>query len=479
MSLRQVTIGSIAMSSVGILRMVAQMAVIPILARYVTPHDYGIIAIAMPFVFFAMMFSDAGITASLLRSHHKQQSEWSTSFWFIVCMGAFLSLTITLSGYLLSIFMKQDILFPVIAFLSLSILLQSFATVTGASLQQHNKYTTIAYIEIASIFCSLLLTVLAAIKGYGVWALAVQQVTHFTVKLVFTTICSPFRPHFIFRIREITDHLKFGRDMLGSNFLHFVRQSITNTVMGRVLGTSPVGIFSMASLFSDLPNRIISGPLQFVLYPRMAKTKDDPATIKALYVFVSRILSILVVPSIGMIAIAHEPVFTLVLSQKWQQAGHIFLLLAPAGILQSVTALRNTILMALGRTELLLRQTTEMTVILLVPFIVAVWFGLEWATIAISVSTLVCIPRFLYQILPLIDLSMKDYVKAIAVPVIFTAVSGGVYLVVEQFEMVMWEKFITAFVLGGIALCLSILGQLPQIKSEIHNLRTVLSPSTT
>jgi len=136
MSLRQVTIGSIAMSSVGILRMVAQMAVIPVLARYVSPHDYGIMAIAMPFVIFAMLFSDAGISASLIRSHDKQKSEWSTGFWFVVLMGAALSLVITLAGYVLSVFMEQDILFPVIAFLSLSILLRSFVTVPGAALQQ-------------------------------------------------------------------------------------------------------------------------------------------------------------------------------------------------------------------------------------------------------------------------------------------------------------------------------------------------------
>jgi len=478
MSLRQITIGSIAMASVGILRMIAQMAVIPVLARYVSPHDYGIIAIAMPFVLFAMMFSDAGISASLIKTESKNKSEWSTSFWFVVMLGTALSLVITLAGYILSVFMAEDILFPVIAFLSLSILLQSFATVPGAALQQQNKYPTIAYIEIASTFLSLIATLASAIYGYGVWALAVQQVVHYAVKLILTTIISPFRPHLIIKIKEITDHLKFGRDLIGSNFLHFIRQSFTATLMGRVLGTAPVGIYSMASLFSDLPNRMISGPLQVVLYPRLAKLKDDTASIKSLFVFVSRVLSILVVPSIGMIAFAHEPVFTIVLSDKWQQAGHIFMLLAPAGILQSVTALRNTILMALGKTDLLLRQTVEMTIILLIPFVVFVWFGLEAATIALSMSGFVCIPRFLSQIFPLIGLNMKEYIKAISPPMVITLCAGVMYLAVEQFDIVNWEKFAVAVLLGGIALVISILVQLKNIKSEISNLRAILTYPT-
>ena len=475
MSLRQVTIGSIAMSAVGILRMIAQMAVIPVLARYITPHDYGIMAIAMPFVLFAMMFSDAGISSSLIRTDSKQTSEWSTGFWFIVLMGLFLSLVITISGYGLSVFMSQDILFPVISCLSLSIVLQSFATVPGAALQQHHLYPTIAYIEITSIFISLISTLLAAIIGWGVWSLVVQQVVHYTVKLILTSIFSPFCPRLIFKTKEIIDHLKFGRDMLGSNFIYFLRQSIINTLMGRVLGASPVGIFSMATLFSDLPNRVVSGPLQVVLYPRMTRLKEETDSIRALYLFVSKILSIVVIPAYGMIAIAHEPVFTIVLSEKWQQAGHIFLLLAPAGILQSVTALRSTILMSLGKTQLMLRQTAESTLLTLILFVILIWFGIEWATIAVSISTLIAIPRFLHQIFPFINLTMKDYIKAVMTPAILTTLAILTYMDITLLDLSNLEKFICAFVLGGIAFLASILLQFKGLKNEIQNLSHILN----
>lgn len=475
MSLRQVTIGSIAMSSVGILRMVVQMAVIPVLARYISPHDYGIMAIAMPFVLFAMIFSDAGISSSLIKSEDKKISEWSTSFWLVVIIGASLSLIITIAGYILSVVMNQDVLFPLIAFLSTSILLQSFATVPGAALQQQHRYTTIAYIEIASIFLSLISTVLAAINGYGVWSLAVQQVVHFSVKLILTMICSKFRPHCIFKIKEIIDHLKFGRDMLGSNFIYFIRQSAINTVMGRLLGPAPLGIYSMASLFSDLPTRIISGPLQVVLYPRMARLKETVSSIKAIYVFISRILSIIVVPSIGMIAIAHEPIFTIVLSEKWQQAGHIFMILAPAGILQSVTALRGTILMGLGKTDIIFRQSVVSTFIMLLFFIIFVQFGLEWASIAISISSFIAIPLFLYQVFPLINLSFKEYIKAVMTPMALTILAIIIYLDIELFHFSDWEKFAVAFALGSAVFLLSILLQFKQIKSEIQNLRHILN----
>ena len=467
------------MSSIGLLRMIAQMAVIPILARHVDPHDYGIMAIAMPFVLFAMIFSDAGISSSLIRTDKKNDSEWSTSFWFVVLVGSLLSLLITLLGFGLSIFMSQDILFPVIACLSLSVLLQSFATVSGAALQQENKYTTISCIEIMAVMISLVSTLYAAINGWGVWSLVIQQVIYFTIKLVLTNILSPFRPQLIFKIKEIADHLKFGRDMLGSNFINFCRLSLTNTLMGRVLGTSPLGIFSMASLFSDLPYRIISGPLQTVLYPRMARLKDHKISIRSLYLFVSKILSILIVPSFGMIAIAHEPVFTIILSEKWQQAGHIFLLLAPATILQSVTALRGTIMMALGQTQLILRQTFQFAAISLILFIIFIWFGIEWTAIAVTLTTLITLPYFLYQTFSLIDLGFKDYIRSIITPVILTLIMVAIYIYIDHLDISQWEKFASAVGLGCTALFLSIALQFKRLQTEIENLRQILNTPLT
>ena len=216
--------------------------------------------------------------------------------------------------------------------------------------------------------------------------------------------------------------------MIGSNFIYFIRQSVINTVMGRVLGTSSLGIFSMASLFSDLPNRIISGPLQAVLYPRLFRLKDEKNNIRILYLFISRILSIIVVPTMGMIGVAHEPIFTIILPEKWQQAGHIFMILAPAGIIQFITALHGPVLMAVGKTDIILRQSVIYSFIMLLLFITFVQFGLEWAAISISISSFIVIPIFLYQLFPIINLTFKEYIKAVMTPMVLTILAVIIYL---------------------------------------------------
>lgn len=465
------------MSSVTLLRMTVQLLILPVLARYLSPSDYGIVAMAMPFVLFAMMFSDAGISSSLMRGEHHSEEEWSTSFWLTSILGIVLAVILSLFGYTASIFLAEPQLALIIASLSLIVIFQAISSVPGAKLQQMNKFMHVAGIEIVAMTISLVAALFAALNGAGAWALVVQQIAQFLPRLVLTYIFSPFKPHMIFRLGSIHEHLVFGKNMLGINFINFLRQAFTNVLMGRIQGTANVGIFSMASTFSDLPSRIVSGPIQNVLYPRMSQLKDNTADVKAIFLFISKIISILIVPAIGMLAIAHAPVFKIVLSEKWGQAGVIFMLLSPSVVVLSVAALRNTIAMAYGKTDILMRQALEVSFIHIIALICTINFGIEWIAIGITTVTILYTPRSLYQIFSLIHLDMKDYLRAILLPIIFTIIAISVYAYIVHFDLSDWHKFGVAIVLGALTVAVSFGIQFKSLKSETLLLREILAKS--
>lgn len=472
MSLRQITIGSAAMSSVTLLRMLAQFFILPLLARYISPSEYGLIAIAMPFVLFAMLFSDAGVSSSLIRSKEKNITEWSTSFWFIVGLGTILTLIITVVGFLVSIVMTEPVLFPLIAYLSSIILLQSIATVPGAALQHSNRFPLISGIEIISMAFSLLATCIAAINGWGAWSLVAQQFVHYAVKLFLTWSLSRFRPYFVFDFSTIKEHVIFGRDLLGSHFIIFIRETVRNIILGRILGTHLVGIYAMSSLFSDLPRRVVTGPLQAVLYPRMSAQRDNLDVLRSFFLFSSQTISIIVTPVIGMIAVAHEPIFTLFLSEKWAQVGVIFMLSAPSSVMTCVTSLRNTVLMAIGRTDILVRQSIEVTVLILGTLCVSVFYGLEAIAIAMTVLSLTYTPYALSKLFPLIELSPKVYIKAIYIPLVTTLLSITSYLYfVDTLFTSDLSKVLFAMALGAFALIFGAGLQIKTIRREIDCLK--------
>lgn len=475
MSLKQVTVSTMAMSSVGILRILSQIVVVPIVARYLSPHDYGIMAVTMPFILFAMMISDAGISLSLIRSTTVTALEWSTSHWLVVSLGGILALLMCGAGYILSWLMAEPIIFPLSGVLSLSIFFQCCSTIPGAALQQSNKYSSIAIIEILAMASGLIATITLAVLNFGVWALAGQQVVMFCTKFILTSFISPFSPKLHFNFEGIIHHLRFGRDMLAGNFMNLLKQSISNTLIAKILGTHPLGLYSMASLFSELPLKIAAGPLQTVLYPRMSRFKEDSSSLRYIFIFGSRLLSVLVVPSFGMIAIAHETIFTLFLSEKWKQAGHLFLILAPTGILGAVTALRGTILMVIGKTDILLKQTFWNSLITILAVLAFSCLNIEWVSFGVCVSGLIIISIFLNQFLSLISLSAKTYFAAIITPFLMTSIAGGIFLLYERFIPSVSQGFIFAFLLGLLALIFSALIQINAIKQEILVIKKALS----
>ena len=479
MSLRQVTLGSLAMSSVGILRLMTQLLVLPVLARYLTPEDYGIVAIAMPFVLFAMSFSDAGMSQSLIRTSSQDRTEWSTSFWFTVLLGLALSGVITAFGFGLSVFMNEPLLFPILACLSSIIFLQSLATVPGASLQQNHKFPTIAGIEIAAMFISLMTTLWAALNGFGAWSLVFQQLSHYIVKLFLTLFFSRFAPVLSFKIHSIREHLIFGRDVLGSDLISFIRDSLQRVIMGKVLGTSAVGIFSMSKLFSDVPRRIVAGPLQMVLYPRFSMMRDNNDDMQHVLVFISRVIAMIVIPTVGMIGIAHDPVFTILLSEKWAEAGYIFMLISPAAALAPVASLLNTVCLSKGKTDILVRLSVEVCILFLISLGICVWYGLDAVAIGLMIAHIVYLFRMVMLILPIIDMPTKRYLSLYITPVFSTSLSVIAYYAVDQnFDFNDWKLFGMAIGLGIMAVIFIFLIQYKMLLKDFSVVRHKLLHNT-
>ena len=155
MALRKVAFGTAAIAGVNIARMGAQFIVVPILSRILSPSDYGLVAMAMPFVLFTMMFSDAGVGQSLVRTDHAEKSVWSTSFWLTMMLGLGLALVIVASAPIAALFFGEPRLTAIIMSLSIVVLMQAGATIPEASLRQKQRFGTIAWTEIVSILAGI------------------------------------------------------------------------------------------------------------------------------------------------------------------------------------------------------------------------------------------------------------------------------------------------------------------------------------
>ena len=434
LSLRKIVSDIAFVSSSRVLRLLAQFIALPVLSRLLTSTDYGLVAIASPFIAYAMMLSDAGLGRSLIRSAPLKDhlAAWSTSFWLIMALGGCLTLFLSIFSPVAARIFGDARLELIIIMLSFTIGAQAASIIPGAALQQAGRFSTIAAIEITATLLGITTAVTAAFLGSGVWALVAQQSVFFSTRLVLTLICSPFRPRLVFNLAAIKSDLVFGRDVLAVNMVEQFSGSIDNLAIGRVLGPAALGFFNMAFQFIRLPSDVVTGPLQFVLYSHLASVQDNLPVIRGVFLFFTRVLAIFIFPTLGMLAVAHVSIFAALLSAKWSESGTIFMILAMAGAVQAMMALGKDIMLVLGHANLRLRTTIEFGLLWLCALLLSVFFGIYWVAVAFNCAVVFYLPRLLWLILSVVQCPVKLYLEAVIVPILVTVASIGLYLKIAE-----------------------------------------------
>ena len=151
----------------------------------------------------------------------------------------------------------------------------------------------------------------------------------------------------------------------------------------------------------------------------------------ALFLLLTRVLAIVLLPAVGMVAVAREPTFNLLLSPKWGQAAHIFALIAPATALQPVTAIVGTFLMALGRTDVQMRLAAQFAAVWIVGLMISVWYGIAAVATTYSICALLFSAWSLRMCLPLVNCSFSVYARILLLPTALTALSILLYSIIR------------------------------------------------
>jgi O-antigen/teichoic acid export membrane protein len=432
MSFRRIAQGTALIGCINVVRLLVQFFSMPVLARLLAPGDYGLAAMAMPVIVLLMMLADAGLGNSLVRTGATDEIAWHTCFWLSVGLGSVVAIGVACIAPLVGLLLNEPLLAPVLMVLAAIVPLQTGSIVPGAALQKHARFGTIAAAEIAAMVASIGTALACAVAGLGVWALIGQQIVFYAVRLTLTLTLSPYRPRLVFALADAREHVIFGRNLLGVNLISSASRSLENLVIGKIYGPAPVGIYSMAFQFARLPFMLVTGPLQFALYPRIAALRADKTKLTPLFLLITRVLAMVVLPTVGLVAVASEPIFHLLLSKKWGQAAPLFLLIAPAASLQPVTAILGTFLMALGRTDVQMRLAAQFAAVWLVGLMLSVWYGIEAVAAVYSVCAVLFSVWSLRVCLPLLNCSFTMYARNLLWPLAMTASAILLYRLVSS-----------------------------------------------
>jgi len=456
MALKRFSLDLASLSAARVVQTLAAFASLPIIARLLGPHEFGLVAVAMGFVVSTIFLADAGMGQSLVRTPASDTKTWSSAFWAITGFGVGLSLLLVAIAFVTPIVFGEPRLLGLMLALSIIPFMVSALAAPTAELQQRQKFRELAAIEAVSALTGLGTAIVMAFQGAGAWALVLQQIAFWTMKGALLIWRTRFRPHFVFSRANLSDHLRFARDNTGTTILYFFARQIDPLVIGRVLGTVPTGLYAFAMRIMYLPQQLVASPVQNALYVRMVELRDDKEALRDLLLIMTTCIALLVFPGVAIVAAACPAYFSALLSHDWAGAAPVFTLLAPVAAVQTILVPANALLLATANTSIRLRQTFELAVMWVILLPLTAPFGLLAVATAFSLSNVLYVPRALHMTLPIIDLRVRTFLLAL-VPATLAAAALYVAHSLIRTQVTMTEFQEIALSLAELALAYALL----------------------
>src|SRR4051794_3061084 len=354
----------------------SRVVVALILARLLTPGDYGVAGMAMVSVSFASLFTDPALGSALVQRRRINEEDRSTVFWTTVVIGAIAALVgVAAAGFIANLFGQHEVkkLFMV---LSIGLFLSAFGVTQLALLTRELRYRSIEIREIVATLVAAVCAIGVAFAGFGPWAIITNWLVFSAVSAVLIWVLTPWRPHFIYSRRSLGDLGGYGVKLFGARILSWGNSNVDNVLIGRYLGAAPLGAYALAYNVMYLPITRISGPLMSVLSPAYARMQEDRERLLATWLRSKSTLSALLGPAFAAVIVVAPDLIPVAFGSKWHDAVVPVQLLSLAGLAQTLVGLNWSILAALDRPGTLFRINLIVTAVTIAAFIAGLPFGI-------------------------------------------------------------------------------------------------------
>jgi O-antigen/teichoic acid export membrane protein len=426
MTLKTRTVRSIGWSATSqIAQLLMQVLMLAILARLLTPSDFGLIAMVTVFSSFVAIFSSFGLTSAIVQKKEISDDALSSTFWINLGLGALLTIAFAASAPLIAAFYSEPRLTPLVVFISTTFFIASFGNVQTALLTKSMNFKALAVISICAVGISGPISILLAFSGYGVWSLAWLTVLSAFVTVVFTWIYSRWVPHFSLGLQHVKGLLGFGANLTGFSLVNYFARNADNLLIGRFLGPAPLGFYNLAYNVLLFPLSNISGVIGSVMFPALSIIQRDKQKVREAYVTANRYIAAAAFPLMIWVLVTAPQLIRVVFGPKWVSAIVLVQILAIASIEQSIGTNVGWIFLSQGRTDVLFKLGIFTASAAVISFAVGLRWGVEGVAIAYTIESYVTAYPVFAIAFRLIDMKMK-YMLANLWSVTFAALALGI-----------------------------------------------------
>jgi PST family polysaccharide transporter len=356
-------------------KLILQFIISVILARLLSPKDFGLIGMIVVFTGFAALFSEMGLGAALIQRKVIEERHLSSIFWLNIAVGLILTCIFFAAAPLISKFYNEPRLKIITMLVSVNFFLSSFKAVQFSILSRSMDFRKLAVIETTTMFIAGAFAITLALIGYGVWSLAWQMIITTIIGVILFWFFTDWRPRFQFDKNAVKELLGFSGNLLGFNVFNYWARNVDNLLVGKFISSTGLGIYSKAYGLMLMPLSQISSTLGRVIFPSLSKSQDDEVLTKRIYLKTIGAIALLTLPMMtGLFVVADSFVLAL-LGPKWEDVIPVLRVLCLVGITQSIGTTVGWIYSSQGRTDLMFRWGMVAGTIGITSFITGICIG--------------------------------------------------------------------------------------------------------
>lgn len=420
-SLTKKSIVGVGWTALGnIIRQALQVVTMVVMARLLSPEDFGLFAIVMVFAGFMHILGSMGTAQVVIHLDRPSQGMLSSILYFNIAIGSLLCIILFFLAAPLAYFFDDARLQPLLQLISFVFVIASFSFVQKALLEKGIQFRKVIMLETLAMAAGSVLGIVAAMQGFGVVSLVLVSMTNAFIFSLGLWVSSDWKPGFRFARNDIFAIWDYTVNLTGFNIINYFARNTDTFLIGKFIGPAGLGLYSLCYRIMLYPLDNISRVVVRVLFPAFSAIKSDNVRFRRGYLKAITTIAFFTFPIMLGLFASVEAFVMVVFGEKWRSMSSILMVLAPVGMIQSIVTTVGCIYTAKGTTRLMLKIGALNSAVIVLSFVVGLPFGVLGVAISYSVANLIMLYPNLMISWRQIDLSVKQGIQTL-LPILYSS----------------------------------------------------------
>lgn len=358
-----------------------------ILARLLSPEDFGIIGLVSFFILLSRQFIDGGFTQAIIRKDVAEQSDFSTIFIFNILIGFLVYIILFLSSEHIAILFDEPILEDVIKVIGFIVIIDSLGVVQQAKLTRQIDFKSQTKISMVSSLLSSILGVWLAYNSFGLWSLVYMQLCNRILMNILLWYFTKWIPSLEFNLTSFKEMFSFGYKLLISSLIYTTNKNVHILLIGKYFSTADLGYYNRAEKFNQAPSEGISAVIERVTYPSLSSIKDNKHKLSRTYRRIVKSTMFITFAAMITLAAISDNLIVSLIGAKWIPVISYLQLLCFLGMLVPLHVINLNLLKVEGRSDIFLYLEIIKVALSIPAFLVCIYIGIEEFIIALIITS--------------------------------------------------------------------------------------------